>query len=70
MWVDPKKVVEIQTLADKLALLPYEVLLYLDGATDMALAMVMAQKFLTTSPSARVTDMAMELVKSQANQQK
>lgn len=44
MRADPTKVIDIQTLADKLAQLPHEVLLYIDGAADMALAMIQSKQ--------------------------
>lgn len=44
MRATPTKVIDIKALADKLALLPNEVLLYIDGATDMAIAMIQSKQ--------------------------
>ena len=44
MVLDPKKVIDVQELADKLAQLPRDALLYIAGAAEMAVTMSQAKQ--------------------------
>lgn len=57
MWVEPQKVIDIQTLVDKLPQLPRDALLFITGAAEMALTMSQAHM-----------DMAEDLIVDQAIQ--